>query len=182
MGKEVEAETQLMQPKASTASFRLTAARQSGFQISMWREKPSNFLEVKLDRNLFFGLHAEEVSLRMTKKRRIIGAVSNTDWGWKKEYLYMALIDSIPKYAAFAWLPCAARTHIERVKRAQNRALGSITGQYMATPVAGKRTDRLRNGHQEDVGTVGGESCTSPGGSPQKPVISRPRKKATQER
>ena len=68
-------------------------------------EDAPRFLGVKLDRNLFFGPHAEEVSLRMAKKQRIIGAVSNTDWGWGKELLvrlYTALIDSIPKYAGFA--------------------------------------------------------------------------------
>ena len=50
-------------------------------------------------------------------------------------------VHSIPKYAGFAWLPCAARTHVERVKRAQSRALRSVTGQYMATPVEALRQE-----------------------------------------
>ena len=107
-------------------------------------EKTPRFLGVKLDRDLFFGPHAEEVASKMARKQRIIGAVANTDWGWKKEYLvrlYTALIDSIPKYAGFAWLPCAKKSHVARVAIAQNKALRRVTGQYMATPVEALRLE-----------------------------------------
>ena len=49
--------------------------------------------------------------------------------------LNTAFIDSIWKYMGFAWLASAAKSHILRLERAQNRALRMVSGQHMATPV-----------------------------------------------
>ena len=71
-------------------------------------------------------------------KHKMIGAVANTEWGWKKEYLiriYTAFVNSAAEYGGFAWMPSAAKSHIERLEKAQNKALRLVTGQYMATPV-----------------------------------------------
>ena len=42
-------------------------------------------LGVILDRNLFFGPHVDTVTNRMATKSRIIAAVANTEWGWRKQ-------------------------------------------------------------------------------------------------
>ena len=58
------------------------------------------------------GPHFDTFTNRMTTKSKIITAVANTEWGWRKQYLvrlYTAFIDSIWKYAGFAWLASAAK-------------------------------------------------------------------------
>ena len=93
---------------------------------------------------------------------KIIAAVANTKWGWKKQYLvriYSAFIDSKWKYAGFVWLACAAKSHILRLERAQNRALRLMTGQHLATPVETLwvRPPRHRHWDQTHTRQVSGE-------------------------
>ena len=90
-----------------------------------------------MDRNLKFGPHANQITQKMAEKQRIINAVANTRWGWRKEYLkqlYSSFIHSISTYASFAWWPSTAKTNREKIERAQNKALRLVTGQHKATP------------------------------------------------
>ena len=101
-------------------------------------------LGVYLDRNLFFGAQTDHVVSKISSKQKIISAVANTTWGWRKEYLtrlYTAFIESSATYAGFAWLPCTAKSHIGKIERAQNKALRLVTGQYRATPVEALRKE-----------------------------------------
>ena len=80
----------------------------------------------------------------MAKKRKMISAVANTEWGWKKEYLtqlYSSFIRSLSSYVDFAWLPCAAKSHVQKLKREQNKALRLVTGQHLATPAEALRLE-----------------------------------------
>ena len=60
------------------------------------------FLGVLLDRSLQFGPHADYIISRIGDKQRIIAAVANTEWGWRKQFLvqlYSAFIHSTLAYA-----------------------------------------------------------------------------------
>ena len=145
-----EAKLRLNAGKSEAATF-TTKSNEAGWKpkIEVEGEAISHvstprLLGVILDRNLFFGPHVDTVTNRMATKTKIIAAVANTEWGWRKQYLvrlYTAFIDSIWKYAGFAWLASAAKSHILRLERAQNRALRMVTGQHMATPVEALRQE-----------------------------------------
>ena len=101
-------------------------------------------LGVCLDRDRFFNAHADYVISKIASKQRMISAVANTKWNWKKDNLvklFMAFIGSIPDYAGFAWQPCASDTHIRNVIRAENRALRMISGQHLRSPIEALRQE-----------------------------------------
>ena len=101
-------------------------------------------LGVLLDRNLMFGPHVDHLVDQIAKKQRIIGAVANTDWGWRKEDLlkiYTGHVSSVSDYAGFSWIPSTAKSHLERLERAQNKALRLVTGQYRSTRVEALRAE-----------------------------------------
>ena len=107
-------------------------------------EEHPRLLGVFLDRSLHFGAHVDRVIEKMASKQKILYAVANTKWGWKKEYLtriYNSIINSIATYAGFTWLPSASKTHILKLKRAQNKALRLVTGHFQATPVEALRLE-----------------------------------------
>ena len=94
-------------------------------------------LGVILDRSLCFGPHVASIEERIAPKLRTISCLSNTSWGWKKDYLkrvYTANIKSIFNYAGFAWQQCLSETQREKLERIQSRALRKITGQTLNTP------------------------------------------------
>ena len=45
------------------------------------------FLGVKLDRGLTFHPHVEEITLKATKRTKLLRAVSSKNWGWQKKSL-----------------------------------------------------------------------------------------------
>ncbi|XP_066919051.1 uncharacterized protein [Clytia hemisphaerica] len=94
-------------------------------------------LGVILDRSLSFGPHVASIEERAAPKLRTISYLSNTKWGWKKNYLkqiYTANVKPIINYAGFAWQPCLSATQIKNLDRVQYRALRKITGQTLNTP------------------------------------------------
>ena len=94
-------------------------------------------LGVILDRNLNFGPHVDKITDRLTPKFRILGAVANTKWGWRKEHLmkvYKAHVESVVHYAGFAWQPNTPKTCIDRLSRLQNKAIRLVTGQLRSSP------------------------------------------------
>ena len=103
-------------------------------------------LGVIFDRTLNFGPHVDKVTNRLAPKFRILGAIANTAWGWRKEHLmkvYKALVDNFVHYAGFAWQSNTSNTHIKNLSRLQNRAIHLITGQYRSSP---KESLRLESG------------------------------------
>ena len=135
----------------SEASFFSTSSHEAKWEPNIQmdgskirNEKTPRLLGVRLDRNLYFSPHVDQMTNRMAVKQKLIGAVANTEWGWRKEHLtqlYSAFISSISSYADFAWMPCAAKSHLKKLKRAQNKALRLVTGQYVATPVEALRQE-----------------------------------------
>ena len=106
--------------------------------------KNPRLLGVILDRNLHFGDHVDHLVEKTQEKLKMIGAVANTEGSWKKEYLiriFTAFVNSAAEYGGFAGMPSAAKSHIERLEKAQNKALRLVTGQYMETPVVALRKE-----------------------------------------
>ena len=106
--------------------------------------KSPRLIGVYVDRNLFFGPHVDHLIEKTQSKEKMLRAVANTDWGWKKEKLiqiFTAHCTSTMQYASFAWSPSTAPTHLGRLQRAENKLLRAVTGQYMATPVEALRLE-----------------------------------------
>ena len=102
------------------------------------------FLGVTLNRSLSFGPHVTNTIQKATFKLRILGAVGNTSWGWKKHDLkrvYQSHILSVIHYAGGGWQPWLSNTNILKLETAQNRALRLITGQGMSSPVEALRAE-----------------------------------------
>jgi ribonuclease HI len=68
----------------------------------------------------------------------MLGALSFTSWGWRKQDLqkvYTSTIRSRIDYAGPAWQPWCQKTNINILERSQNKALRKITGQVSCTAV-----------------------------------------------
>jgi ribonuclease HI len=101
-------------------------------------------LGVILDRNLTFAEHTDTVVRKATAKLRMLGAVANTEWGWRKQDLrkvFLAHIRSVLDFAGCAWQPWLSKTNICKLERAQNKALRLITGQAKSSPVEALRAE-----------------------------------------
>ena len=97
-----------------------------------------------LDRQLAFSKHTEVVVERIGKKCRMLGAVSNTEWGWRKKDLtkiYNVQIRQVLDYGAPAWQPWISETHVKDLERLNQRALRMITGQSVGTPMESLRAE-----------------------------------------
>ena len=95
------------------------------------------FLGVQLDRQLTFNQHIDTVTRVATSKLRLLRAVTHSDWGWRKKQLrtlYTTFVKSKLDYASAAWQPWISTTNMDRLERAQNKALRIITGQYQSAP------------------------------------------------
>ena len=133
----------------SETSFFSTSNREAHWMplIFVWNDRVKQIknpclLGVYLDRTLHFGYHVDKLIEKTESKNKMLRAVANTEWGWKKDKLtqvFSAHATSTAEYAGFAWMPSAAPTHLNRLERAQNKLLRTITGQYKAT-----RTEALR--------------------------------------
>ena len=68
----------------------------------------------------------------------MLGAVSNSEWGWRKKELtkiYNGQVRQVLDYGAAAWQPWISDTNIQRLERANQKALRMVTGQSMGTPM-----------------------------------------------
>ena len=101
-------------------------------------------LGVYLDRQLTFNKHVEEVTAAATSKIKILAAVGNSTWGWRKDELkklYLMFVKSKLDYAGPAWQPWLSDTNTLALERVQNKALRVITGQLKSTPVEALRAE-----------------------------------------
>ena len=101
-------------------------------------------LGVILDRELTFSDHTDTVIERVRTKQKMLSAVANSEWGWRKQNLkriYVAFCRSVFDYAAISWQPWLADSNILKLERAQNRCLRIITGQAKSTHVEALRIE-----------------------------------------
>ena len=74
----------------------------------------------------------------------MIGAVSNSEWGWPKMTLkktYQMYIKSRMDYGGPGWQPWLSETNMNALEVIQNRALRMITGQVKTTPIEAWRME-----------------------------------------
>ena len=99
-------------------------------------------LGVILDRSLTFETHVAEVSRSATQSCRMLSTLANTTFGWHKHSLvpiYQSMILSKMDYAGPAWQ--GNTFHIDKLDKAQNKALRLITGQFKDTPLDALRAE-----------------------------------------
>ena len=101
-------------------------------------------LGVTMDRQLTFGEHVKNVSKAATGACRMLSALANSNFGWRKQYLvrvYRCMIMSKMDYAGPAWQGNIADCHKLTLERSQNRALRLITGQFADSPLESLRAE-----------------------------------------
>jgi hypothetical protein len=101
-------------------------------------------LGVTMNRTLSFQPHVDKVVAKVEKRSCLLACLSTTQWGWKKKPLrkiYLTAQRSILDYAAPAWQPWLSKTEMDRLDRAQNKALRRITGQASSTPLEALRLE-----------------------------------------
>ena len=107
-------------------------------------EPSPRLLGVFLDRTLAFTKHTETVVEKVGKKCRMLGAVANSEWGWRKKELtkiYNAQVRPVMDYGAAAWQPWICDTNVKSLERANQKALRMVTGQSVGTPVEAIRAE-----------------------------------------
>jgi len=133
----------------SEVSFFSTWTHEANWQPSLQIDgKPVPFnptpklLGVYLDRQLCFAKHTAEVSKSASAKVKIISAVANKKWGWRKEELkklFFSYVRSKLDYAGPAWQPWLSASNISILESTQNKAMRAMTGQLKSTPVEALR-------------------------------------------
>ena len=101
-------------------------------------------LGVTLDSHLTFSKHVDNVCKAATSSCRMLSALSNSSYGWRKQYLttvYQCIVKSKMDYSGPAWQGNIAETHTKALERTQNKALRIITGQFKDTPVQALRAE-----------------------------------------
>ena len=100
--------------------------------------KPSpRLLGVWLDRTLCMSKHVDVVVEKVRKKLRMLAAISNSEWGWKKfdlKKIFTAHILSIFEYSGSAWQTWLSESQLLRLERVQRQALRIITCQSKTSP------------------------------------------------
>ena len=107
-------------------------------------EPEPRLLGVHLDRELTFTPHTNIVTKKAKSKMRMLAALGNTEWGWRKQDLrrvYLAHIRSVLDYAGSAWQPWIKESNIERLETTQNTAIRIITRQAKTSPVESLRLE-----------------------------------------
>ena len=109
------------------------------------RHNPTpRLLGVILDRELTFSPQTEAVIERVKTKQKMLAAIANSEWGWRKQHLkriYVAFHRSIFDYAAIAWQPWLAKHNIDKLEIAQNRCIRLITGQAKSSHIESLRLE-----------------------------------------
>ena len=135
----------------SEAAFFTTAPQEAKFQPkivinnkTIKVEPNPRLLGVHLDCKLSFNHHVQVVSKKTNSKMRMLAAVSNADWGWRKhdlKKLFIAHVRSVIDYAGMAWQPWLSKSQTNNLDVCQNKALRMITRQAKSAPVESLRRE-----------------------------------------
>jgi ribonuclease HI len=101
-----------------------------------YKEQP-RLLGVILDRQLCFRPHIEKIQEKTDSKVKMLMALSNTDWGCRKEHLmkvYNSHYDSVINFGGFAWKSSLRPSNVEALDTIKRRALRIVTGQFARCP------------------------------------------------
>ena len=101
-------------------------------------------LGVILDQKLTFKAHIDKIEKNSTNKLKMLAAISNSEWGWRKQILrrcYLAHFRSMFDYAGSSWLPWISDSNIQKLDRLQNQALRMICRQAKTSPLEGLRLE-----------------------------------------
>ena len=135
----------------SEASFFTTASHEAKFKPEIIIDKKTinvepnpRLLGVFLDCKLSFNHHVKTVTKKTGSKMRMLAAVSNAEWGWRKhdlKKLFIAHVRSVIDYAGMAWQPWLSKSQVNNLDICQNKALRLITRQAKTAPVESLRRE-----------------------------------------
>ena len=107
-------------------------------------ERNPRLLGVFLDCKLSFNHHVKVVSKKIGSKMRMLAAVSNAEWGWRKhelKKLFTSHVRGVFDYAGLAWQPWLSDSQINNLDVCQNKAIRLITRQAKSAPVESLRLE-----------------------------------------
>ena len=99
--------------------------------INIYHSTTPKFLGVTIDQDLSFKDHTDEKAKMMGKRNNILRALSGRSWGQKSTTLrsvYSTYTLPAAEYAAGAWAPFTAKSHLNKLEVKQNEAARIITG------------------------------------------------------
>ena len=73
---------------------------------------------------------------KVGKKCRMLGAVANSEWGWRKKELtriYNSQVRPVLDYGGPAWQPWLSPSNVEALERSNQKALRMVTGQSVGS-------------------------------------------------
>ena len=85
---------------------------------------------------LAFTKQTSKVVKKLRKKCRMLGAVVDSDWGWRKKELtriYNSQIRSVLYYGRPVWQLWLSPSNVEALEKANQRALRMVTGQSIGS-------------------------------------------------
>ena len=101
-------------------------------------------LGVYLDCKLSFNHHVKIVSKKIGSKMRMLAAVSNSEWGWRKhelKKLFTCHVRGVIDYAGLGWQPWLSASQINNLDVCQNKAIRLITRQAKTAQVESLRLE-----------------------------------------
>ena len=129
----------------SEATFFTTSSKEAKFQPkivinnkAIYVEPNPRLLGVYLDCKLSFNHHVQVVTKKTNSKMRMIAAVSNADWGWRKhdlKKLFIAHVKSIIDYSGMTWQPWLSKSQTNNLDVCQNKTPRLITRLAKTAPV-----------------------------------------------
>ena len=107
-------------------------------QVLLLEKKPK-VLGIRLDTQLTFTQHCNNVAVRVQQRNNVLKALVGSTCGCEKETLlttYQAIGRSILSYCCHVWTPSRKHTNWSRLQRTQNSALSIATGCLIMADVA----------------------------------------------
>ena len=95
-------------------------------------------LGVYLDHSLCMYNHVDVVVERIRKMLKMLGAISNSEWGWRKydlKKVYLAQFKTVIDYSGSGWQLWLSESQLLRPERVQREALRMITGHSKTSPL-----------------------------------------------
>ena len=97
-----------------------------------------------MGRKLSFQQHVDAVVKTVEARCKAIAFLGASDFGWKTEQLrkvFLATQKSVIDYAGPVWQAWLSSTQMDRLDRAQNKALRRVTGHAYSTPIEAVRLE-----------------------------------------
>ena len=107
-------------------------------------DRNPKWLGLRMDPKIVFNCHADDIKTRSTRRLPILKALAGTTFGQSQETLlltYKMLVRPLFGFGCPVWFPNASDTSIKKLQVVQNKALRTVTGCHMMTPIQHLHTE-----------------------------------------